>query len=221
MGDRDEGAGGPGVRQPRAGRGGQFPRRVTPLGGDAPPRRGRAGLVRPVRTECLDSILIHNKRHLHRVRTIYLHHYNTARPHRSLDLQTPLTVPSLAASRDVSATSDRVCGRARWSDPRVSGVVPDRRRTTSWRCLLVGPRVGGILSDRRPGQSSRCETRPPAPRARRTSASLAARDTRSAHLAPESRQLSTGTLHAWPPRSASWDPATPKHCYKRAYTRRS
>jgi hypothetical protein len=48
--------------------------------------------VRTVRTECLDSILIYNPRHFHRVRTIYLHHNNTARPHRSLDLQTPLTV---------------------------------------------------------------------------------------------------------------------------------
>ena len=43
--------------------------------------------MRTVRTECLDSILIHNTRHLHRVRTIYPHHYNTARPHRSLDLR--------------------------------------------------------------------------------------------------------------------------------------
>lgn len=56
--------------------------------------------VRTVRTECLDWILIRNARHLHRVLTIYLHHYNTARPHRSLDLHTPLTVSSLAEGRD-------------------------------------------------------------------------------------------------------------------------
>jgi hypothetical protein len=43
-----------------------------------------------VRTECLDWLLIRNAAHLHRVLAIYLEHYNTARPHRSLDLQTPL-----------------------------------------------------------------------------------------------------------------------------------
>ncbi|HEY8111837.1 MAG TPA: integrase core domain-containing protein [Actinomycetes bacterium] len=69
-----------------------------------PPRAPRANAyaerwVRTVRTECLDWILIRSTRHLHRVLTVYLHHYNIARPHRSLDLQTPLTVPSPAESR--------------------------------------------------------------------------------------------------------------------------
>jgi transposase InsO family protein len=50
-----------------------------------PPRAPRANAyaerwVRTVRTECLDWILIRNARHLHRVLTVYLHHYNTARP---------------------------------------------------------------------------------------------------------------------------------------------
>jgi transposase InsO family protein len=59
-----------------------------------PPRAPRANAyaerwVRTVRSECLDWTLIWNQRQLHRVLTEYLHHYNTARPHRSLDLQPP------------------------------------------------------------------------------------------------------------------------------------
>jgi transposase InsO family protein len=59
-----------------------------------PPRAPRANAyaerwVRTVRHECLDWTLIWNQNQLHRVLTQYLHHYNTARPHRSLDLQAP------------------------------------------------------------------------------------------------------------------------------------
>ena len=46
--------------------------------------------VRTVRTECLDWLLIRNRRHLERVLAVYLEHYAFGRPHRSLDLQTPL-----------------------------------------------------------------------------------------------------------------------------------
>jgi putative transposase len=45
--------------------------------------------VRTVRTECLDWVLIRNARHLHRVLSTYLVHYNTARPHRGLELDVP------------------------------------------------------------------------------------------------------------------------------------
>jgi len=59
-----------------------------------PPRAPRANAyaerwVRTVRSECLDWTLIWNQRQLYRVLTEYLRHYNTARPHRSLDLQPP------------------------------------------------------------------------------------------------------------------------------------
>jgi putative transposase len=59
-----------------------------------PPRAPRANAyaerwVRTVRSECLDWTLIWNQQQLHRVLTEYLHHYNTARPHRSLNLQPP------------------------------------------------------------------------------------------------------------------------------------
>jgi putative transposase len=45
--------------------------------------------VRTVRTECLDWLLILNRRHLERVLRVYVHHYNKRRPHRGLKLSTP------------------------------------------------------------------------------------------------------------------------------------
>ena len=45
--------------------------------------------VRTVRVECLDWLLILNRRHLERVLRVYVEHYNTHRPHRALRLQPP------------------------------------------------------------------------------------------------------------------------------------
>jgi len=64
-----------------------------------PPRSPRANAhserwVRTARIECLDWILIWNDRHLHRVLTEYVAHYNTARPHRGLDLDLPVPAPT-------------------------------------------------------------------------------------------------------------------------------
>jgi transposase InsO family protein len=42
------------------------------------------------RRECLDWLLILNRQHLERILTVWLEHYNTARPHRGLDLGTPI-----------------------------------------------------------------------------------------------------------------------------------
>ena len=45
------------------------------------------------RRECLDRILIVNRRHLERVLPVYIRHYNEHRPHRSLHQQPPLREP--------------------------------------------------------------------------------------------------------------------------------
>jgi putative transposase len=60
-----------------------------------PPRAPKANAyaerwVRTVRTECLDWALVCNRRHLERILTDYLRHYNTARPHRGIDLDVPI-----------------------------------------------------------------------------------------------------------------------------------
>jgi transposase InsO family protein len=45
--------------------------------------------VRTARTECLDWLLILNRRHLEGVLRVYVEHYNRERPHRALGLQPP------------------------------------------------------------------------------------------------------------------------------------
>ncbi len=60
-----------------------------------PPRAPKANAyaerwVRTARTECLDWILVWNRRHLEQVLTEYLRHYNCARPHRGVNLQVPI-----------------------------------------------------------------------------------------------------------------------------------
>jgi putative transposase len=42
-----------------------------------------------LRRECLDRLLIVGRRHLERVLQVYVQHYNTHRPHRSLDQRAP------------------------------------------------------------------------------------------------------------------------------------
>jgi putative transposase len=59
-----------------------------------PPRAPKANAVaerwvRTVRTECLDWLLIWSWRHLAQVLTVYVRHYNTARPHRGINLGVP------------------------------------------------------------------------------------------------------------------------------------
>jgi hypothetical protein len=69
-----------------------------------PPRAPKANAyaerwVRTVRTECLDWILVWNRRHLERVLTNYVRHYNTARPHRGIDLDVPVPPTDLTTAR--------------------------------------------------------------------------------------------------------------------------
>ena len=59
------------------------------------------------RRECLDWLLILNRRHLERIVREWLEHYNTARPHRALELRTPI------ARSDPVLTSGAVLCRER------------------------------------------------------------------------------------------------------------
>jgi putative transposase len=74
-----------------------------------PPRCPRANcfaerFVLTVRTEVTDRMLIFGERHLHRVLVGYAAHYNTARPHRALQLRSP---------RPTSPVPEPVRGRIR------------------------------------------------------------------------------------------------------------
>jgi putative transposase len=55
-----------------------------------------------VRRECLDRILIVNRRHLERVLPVYIRHYNEHRPHRSLDQRPPIEEPPPGSATDVA-----------------------------------------------------------------------------------------------------------------------
>ena len=75
-----------------------------------PPRAPRANAyaerwVGTVRSECLDWTLVWTDAQLRRVLTEYLRHYNTARPHRSLDLQPPHPRSRLKVVEPVTAES--------------------------------------------------------------------------------------------------------------------
>jgi putative transposase len=60
----------------------------------SPPRAPRANalcerMIGTLRRELLDRVLAVNEHHRRRILTTYLHHFNTARPHRTLDQLTP------------------------------------------------------------------------------------------------------------------------------------
>ena len=61
----------------------------------SPPQAPRANaicerMIGTLRRELLDKILIVNERHLRRIPTVYPHHFNTARPHRTLGQLAPV-----------------------------------------------------------------------------------------------------------------------------------
>jgi transposase InsO family protein len=68
--------------------------------------------VGTARRECLDWLLILNRRHLERVLRVFVDHYNTHRPHRSLNLTPPTATDHerpLASAPDVKRR-DRLAG---------------------------------------------------------------------------------------------------------------
>jgi putative transposase len=68
--------------------------------------------VGTARRECLDWLLILNRRHLEHVLRVFVEHYNTHTPHRSLNLTPPEAIDherAVASSRDVKRR-DRLGG---------------------------------------------------------------------------------------------------------------
>jgi transposase InsO family protein len=59
-------------------------------------------VVRTFRAECLDHIIVMNERHLKAVLTEFIGYYNYERPHRTLDLQTPVARSPLPAGEVIS-----------------------------------------------------------------------------------------------------------------------
>jgi putative transposase len=60
--------------------------------------------VRTVRAECLDWLLIVNRRHLERVLRVFVDHYGHHRPHRALNLNTD---PERGSSSTSPSTANR------------------------------------------------------------------------------------------------------------------
>jgi transposase InsO family protein len=61
--------------------------------------------VGSVRRECLDRLLIFNRRQLEGVLRVYVRHYNEQRPHRALALQAPDPPTTLTTRDDVAGSA--------------------------------------------------------------------------------------------------------------------
>ena len=59
-------------------------------------------IVRTIRTECLDHLIVIDERHLGAVLAEFADYYNRDRPHRSLGLETPVPRNALAQGEVVS-----------------------------------------------------------------------------------------------------------------------
>ena len=77
--------------------------------------------VRTVRSECLDWLLILNRRHLERVLNVYVDHYNRQRPHRALGLRPPEADKSAAP-----ANSGEI-----WRRDRLGGLIHEYPRAAA------------------------------------------------------------------------------------------
>jgi transposase InsO family protein len=90
--------------------GGNFDRRLASLGiagVRTPPRAPNANavgerIVRTIRTECLDHLIVFNERHLRALLAEFANYYNRDRPHCSLGLESPLPSRAQALGRVVS-----------------------------------------------------------------------------------------------------------------------
>jgi transposase InsO family protein len=76
----------------------------------APRANARAErVIRTLRQECLDHVLVLNEQHLEAVLTEYVAYYNTQRPHRSLGLVPPL--PGAPPLRATAAAPGQIVAR--------------------------------------------------------------------------------------------------------------
>ena len=103
---------------------GDFDERLANLGITGvrtPPRAPKANaigkrIVRTIRSECLDHIMVINKRHLQAVLAKFADYYNRDRPHRSLQLRSPFVTLVQPAGRVISRSVlgglHHMCGRA-------------------------------------------------------------------------------------------------------------
>jgi putative transposase len=84
--------------------------------------------VRTARAECLDWLLIINRRHLERVLRIFVDHYNGHRPHRALNLNPPDPAPpKLQVMHSQTASSSAVTDSADSSTNTASPREPTLR----------------------------------------------------------------------------------------------
>ncbi len=107
--------------------------------------------VRTARAECLDWLLILNRRHLERVLRIFVDHYNTHRPHRALKLQPPQPAepsPTRAIAARCSSSS-----RARSPASRLFVLTPP----SGWpRQIPSAPSIRSRAARGSPSARARC-----------------------------------------------------------------
>jgi len=90
--------------------GGDFDKRLARLsitGVRTPPQAPKANaiaerMVRSIRTECLDHMIVNNQAHLRRVLAEFADYYNRDRPHRSLGLQSPVALEAQSRGHVIS-----------------------------------------------------------------------------------------------------------------------
>ena len=56
-------------------------------------------VVRTLRQDCLDHVIVLNERHLLALLTEFVYYYNHDRPHRAIELETPLPSPPIRMAR--------------------------------------------------------------------------------------------------------------------------
>jgi putative transposase len=92
-------------------------------------------LIRSVREECLDRLLIVNQQHLKQVLPDYLAYYNEARPHQGLAQSTPVPMPPAALEAPIIRHDI------------LGGIIHDYQRAALHFCLGLGFRTLQAIRD--------------------------------------------------------------------------